>query len=226
MASINIVRSHLLKASTSASTSASTRLLSTTATLHSSNGPWSDPLPTNRPVHRYLIIAEDAAGGGSGSSSSSLARRLSVRPQHLAEAKAGKVSGRIELGGGLLSTDHAELVESGQDPTQALMGSVFVVQAENIEDARHRLEQDVYFSAGVFDPSKIRIFPFLQASLGQTSNATVNSEATSPAAEQEQQGAVPSLSELREKEMGKWKEAAERTLGWLRDGGGRQNLVS
>lgn len=200
-------------------TTAARRAFSTTTTIRSTAaaaGPWSDPLPRDRPVHRYLIVAEDAAGSGQGS----LQKRLSVRPQHLEEAKHGKASGRIALGGGLLSTDHAELAHTGQDPAQSLIGSVFVVQGENIEDVRHRLEQDVYFSAGVFDPAKVKIFPFLQASLGaeQQHEKQQAQRAAEPVAN-------PSLSELREKEMGKWKEAAERTLGWLRDGGGRQNLA-
>lgn len=204
------------------------RALSTTATLRgSAAGPWSDPLPTDRPVHKYLIVAEDAASGSStDSGKSSLQRRLSVRPQHLQEAKLGKASGRIALGGGLLSTDFADLA-TGQDPTQTLIGSVFVVQGENIEDVRHRLQQDVYFSAGVFDPSKVKIFPFLQASLGAENQQKeiITEESTTTKVRTTTDAENPSLSELREKEMGKWKVAAERTLGWLRDGGGRQTLA-
>lgn len=202
------------------------RALSTTATIRfasPSGGPWSDPLPTDRPVHKYLIVAEDAAGNRGGSSS--LQRRLSVRPQHLQEAKLGKASGRITLGGGLLSTDHADLAQSGLDPTQTLIGSVFVVQGENIEDVRHRLQQDVYFSSGVFDPSKVKIFPFLQASLLAEEQITTESSTTTKTTTTKTTQPEASLSQLREQEMGKWKEAAERTLGWLRDGGGRQNLA-
>ncbi|PWN29287.1 hypothetical protein BDZ90DRAFT_212233, partial [Jaminaea rosea] len=138
------------------------RTLLTTASLR---GPWSDPLPSSSssstPLKHYIILAEDVTENGEG-----LRRRLSVRSQHLADAREGKESGRIELGGGLLGVDHAEVGKDG--PAQHLKGSLFVVLGESIADVRSRLEQDVYFSSGAFDPSKIRIFPFLKASLGSS----------------------------------------------------------
>jgi hypothetical protein len=39
-----------------------------------------------------------------------------------------------------------------------------------------RLEQDEYFRAGVFDPSKTRVFPFLRAALGEPATKPVVKE--------------------------------------------------
>lgn len=106
------------------------RTLLTTAPLR---GPWSDPLPSSSstPLKHYIILAEDVAENGEG-----LRRRLSVRSQHLADAREGKESGRIELGGGLLGVDHAEVGKDG--PAQHLKGSLFVVLGEVSERASER----------------------------------------------------------------------------------------
>lgn len=50
-------------------------------------GPWSDPI--TKPLHRYVVIAEDY------SEPSALARRLEVRERHLEQAARGKEVGRI-----------------------------------------------------------------------------------------------------------------------------------
>ena len=88
-------------------------------------GPWSGSIPSSSTsqLKHYVIFAEDVEEGGEG-----LRRRLQVRPEHLAGAREGKESGRIELGGGLLGVDHSEVGEDG--PAQHLKGSLFVVLGE------------------------------------------------------------------------------------------------
>lgn len=87
-------------------------------------GPWSGSVSSSSSqLKHYVIFAEDVEEGGEG-----LRRRLQVRPEHLAGAREGKESGRIELGGGLLGVDHSEVGEDG--PARHLKGSLFVVLGE------------------------------------------------------------------------------------------------
>lgn len=58
-------------------------------------------------------------------------RRLAVRPTHLVGAKKLKEEGSLQLGGAIL-TDHSE---SGK-----MCGSVMLVHAETIEDAKKIIE--------------------------------------------------------------------------------------
>lgn len=174
-------------------------------------GPWASPLPTNKTLKHYLIIAEDLAGG------QGLARRLSVREKHLHQALLGKVAGRVELGGGLLGVDHAEL-QPGKSVAESLVGSALVVLGESVEDVRSRFAQDVYSTAGVFDPEKIKIFPFLKAALPEQAQGAAKvapAEAVPPPAR-------PSLGQLREQEQAKWNERAAKSLAWLRENASKQ----
>ncbi|CAO1627248.1 unnamed protein product [Parajaminaea phylloscopi] len=179
-------------------------------------GPWADApsASSTSTVGHYVVLAEDREDGG-------LARRLAVRQQHLDQARAGKESGRILLGGGLLGVDHADVGSEGA--AQHLKGSLLVVRGESIEDVRARLAQDPYMTNDVFDPAKVRIMPILLASLSPSADqaaATVAVEQTA-----EEAATFPSLSALREEEMGRWKDRAVKSLAWLREGGANRRLA-
>lgn len=120
-----------------------------------SRGAWDGPLSQAK-LNRYLIVAEDFPNPGA------LARRLEVRDAHMDDVRKGAEVGRVELGGGLLSRDFDDVPES-DSPVYSLCGSAFVVQAENLEEVRKRVLQDEYVQAGAWDPTSIKIYPFLPA---------------------------------------------------------------
>lgn len=168
-------------------------------------GPYSTP--TSSVLHPYLIVAQDAPNA--------LSTRLSVREEHLAGAKEGHETGRITLGGALLSKDHGQAGE-GKEKVNSIIGSVLVVMAESQEEARKAVEKDVYSTSGVF--AKVDVWPFMPALLHDTAPAPEPAEAAKEVAKKAQ----ASLGDLRETETNKWKETAMRSLEFLRKGGTRQ----
>ncbi|PWN23462.1 hypothetical protein BCV69DRAFT_279412 [Microstroma glucosiphilum] len=170
-------------------------------------GPYTRP--TSSVLHPYLIVAQDAPDA--------LSTRLSVREEHLAGAKEGHENGRITLGGALLSKDHGQAGE-GKEKVKSIIGSVLVVMAESQEEARKAVEKDVYSTSGVF--AKVDVWPFMPA----LHHAAAQPEATeaAEAAKELANKARASLGDLRETETNKWKEAAMRSLEFLRKGGTRQ----
>lgn len=121
-----------------------------------SNGAWDGPLSKEEKLNRYLVLAEDFPNPGA------LARRLEVRDAHMSDVRKGAEVGRVELGGGLLSKDFTEIDEI-DSPVYSLCGSVFVVQAKSLEEVRSRVLQDEYVLAGAWDPTSLKIYPFLPA---------------------------------------------------------------
>ncbi|KAK0538446.1 hypothetical protein OC835_001427 [Tilletia horrida] len=123
-------------------------------------GPWADAAlpssPAARPLNRYIIIAEDFSDKGA------LARRIEVRERHLEHARRGKMAGRIELGGALLRRDFTEIGHD-EPALYSMGGSVMIVRGESLEDVRQRLSQDEYILNGVWDISKLRVYPLVQA---------------------------------------------------------------
>ncbi|PWN31786.1 uncharacterized protein FA14DRAFT_162667 [Meira miltonrushii] len=120
-----------------------------------SKGAWDGPLSQAK-LNRYLVVAEDFPNPGA------LARRLEVRDAHMADVRKGAEVGRVELGGGLLSKDFRDVSES-DSPVYSLCGSAFVVQAESLDEVRQRVLQDEYVLARAWDPSSLKIYPFLPA---------------------------------------------------------------
>jgi len=72
------------------------------------------------------------------------ARRNKVRPEHLV-ASAGRSS--QTLTGGPMVT-----------PEGTMVGSTMFINADSEEDVRKIIEGDIYYKAGVWDPSKIAIW--------------------------------------------------------------------
>jgi len=87
------------------------------------------------------------------------AKRLSVRSTHLEEVKAKISGGFIRVGGVLLTP------ESIATPTsdKKMVGSMFICEAENIEEVKKVVESDIYYKTGVWDPERIVILPFQAA---------------------------------------------------------------
>ncbi|KAG0228338.1 hypothetical protein B0O80DRAFT_532988 [Mortierella sp. GBAus27b] len=98
--------------------------------------------------NQYVVVIHDKEGPDTYD------RRLAVRPTHLVGAKKLKQDGTIQLGGAIL-TDHSE---AGK-----MCGSVMIVQANSVEDAKKIIESDTYFTSGVWD--KYTVYPFRQATL-------------------------------------------------------------
>lgn len=86
-------------------------------------------------------------------------KRLSVRSMHLEEVKGKIAGGFIRLGGVLLTP------ESIATPTsdKKMVGSMFICEAENIEEVKKVVESDIYYKAGVWDSDRIVVLPFLAA---------------------------------------------------------------
>ncbi len=92
----------------------------------------------------YAINGEDV--------SDSLAKRMSVRPEHLRRIQALQDAGRLILAGPYPAID-------SQDPGPAgFSGSLIVAEFESLEAAQAWANADPYVSAGVYQ--KVTVKPF------------------------------------------------------------------
>ena len=94
----------------------------------------------------FAIFGQDRSGA--------LARRLEVRPQHLARIDQLVEENRILVAGPLPKTTNESSNEDG------FHGSLIIGEFDSIEDARDWAEGDPYFTEGVFE--KVEVFPFRQ----------------------------------------------------------------
>ncbi|KAJ7098259.1 hypothetical protein C8R44DRAFT_642846 [Mycena epipterygia] len=85
------------------------------------------------------------------------ARRLSVRTKHLEVARKAIDDGSIRIAGALLTP------ESLLSENKKMIGSMFIFEAENIEAVKKIIENDIYYTSGVWDPERIVILPFAAA---------------------------------------------------------------
>ncbi|KAJ6108050.1 hypothetical protein N7523_009373 [Penicillium sp. IBT 18751x] len=85
------------------------------------------------------------------------AKRLEVRPAHLAGVKPNVESGFIVAGGAMLEAHPAD----GETPS--FKGSMLLALADSEAEVRALLEKDVYVSSGVWDMEKAQIIPFKSA---------------------------------------------------------------
>ena len=92
----------------------------------------------------FAILGHDCNGA--------LARRLEVRPQHLARIDQLVEENRIVIAGPLPKAT----IESSNE--QGFHGSLIIGEFDSIEDAREWAEGDPYFTEGVFE--KVDVFPF------------------------------------------------------------------
>ncbi|KAF8875800.1 hypothetical protein CPB84DRAFT_1689464 [Gymnopilus junonius] len=103
--------------------------------------------------HRFFVYAPDKTEPGT------LERRLSVREQHLVGARAGHESGFIRIGGMLTTPDAI----TNPDAPKKMVGSAFILEAETIDQVKNMIENDIYYTSGVWDPEKVVILPFFSA---------------------------------------------------------------
>ncbi|KAJ6572081.1 hypothetical protein B0H19DRAFT_935854 [Mycena capillaripes] len=100
---------------------------------------------------RFFVYAPDKTDEGA------VERRLSVRPKHLENAAKNINDGVIRVGGALLTP------ESLTGAEKKMIGSIMIFEAENIEAVRAMIEGDIYYTAGVWDPERLVILPFVAA---------------------------------------------------------------
>ncbi|KAH6914210.1 hypothetical protein BKA70DRAFT_1260736 [Coprinopsis sp. MPI-PUGE-AT-0042] len=105
------------------------------------------------PRHRFLVYAPDKTEEGT------FEKRLSVRSKHLETAHERNIAGIVKLGGAMLTP------ESIESPTaqKKMTGSVFVFEAESLEEVKQLVVNDIYYTSGVWDPEKLVIVPFVNA---------------------------------------------------------------
>ncbi|KAH7919250.1 hypothetical protein BV22DRAFT_1023306 [Leucogyrophana mollusca] len=115
----------------------SARLLSTTSPNH----------------HPYMVWAPDYTDEGA------LARRMAVRPRHMAVANKLINSGILKVAGGLVTPESQDAAPGDRK----FVGSALIYEAESIEAARELVERDLYWTEGVWDKEKLVIYPMIMA---------------------------------------------------------------
>ncbi|KAJ7150939.1 hypothetical protein C8R43DRAFT_887241 [Mycena crocata] len=100
---------------------------------------------------RFFVHAPDKTD------SDAFTRRLAVRTKHLEAARKAIDSGSIRVAGALLTP------ESLLSDDKKMIGSTFIFEADNIEEVKQIIENDIYYTSGVWDPERIVILPFVAA---------------------------------------------------------------
>ncbi|PCH35759.1 hypothetical protein WOLCODRAFT_156458 [Wolfiporia cocos MD-104 SS10] len=104
-------------------------------------------------LHKFIVYAPDATDPDA------FQRRLSVRPKHVEKAADLHRDGIIKVGGAMLTP------ESLTSDEKKMVGSVLIYEASNIEAVRKIVEEDIYYTSGVWDKEKLVILPFVTAHL-------------------------------------------------------------
>ncbi|KAF9528522.1 hypothetical protein CPB83DRAFT_854306 [Crepidotus variabilis] len=86
-------------------------------------------------------------------------KRLSVREKHLVTAKERIEGGFIRLGGMVTTPESI----ATPDTPKKMIGSTFICEAESLDEVRKKVENDIYYTSGVWDPEKLVILPFFGA---------------------------------------------------------------
>ncbi|KAK7472957.1 hypothetical protein VKT23_001061 [Stygiomarasmius scandens] len=106
---------------------------------------------TNESRPKFFVYAPDKTEEGT------FERRLSVRSEHLAKAKENIGEGFIRVAGALSTP------ETYNTPDKKMIGSMFIVEANDIEEVKKKIEADIYYTSGVWDREKLVILPMLPA---------------------------------------------------------------
>ncbi|KZP08437.1 hypothetical protein FIBSPDRAFT_761378 [Athelia psychrophila] len=102
-------------------------------------------------MHKFIVFAPDKSDEGC------FQRRLSVRPTHLANSAKMHETGVLKIGGAILTAESI----TGAD--KKMVGSMLIIEAESLAEVKKLVEQDVYYTADVWDPEKLVIAPFVGA---------------------------------------------------------------
>ncbi|KAF5322488.1 hypothetical protein D9619_001361 [Psilocybe cf. subviscida] len=100
--------------------------------------------------HLFMVYAPDKTEEGT------LARRLAVREQHLAASKPRHESGLTRVGGMFTTPEGV----TSPDAPKHMLGSLMIYEAESIEQVKEIIENDIYYTSGVWDPARMVIAPF------------------------------------------------------------------
>lgn len=98
-------------------------------------------------LNDYLIILPDHP--------SVLQKRLSVRAQHFTDLNPDIEAAKITFGGSMLE----EPIKPGDEGPPKMLGSAMLISAASQEEAMERVKNDIYTKAGVWDLSKVQIWP-------------------------------------------------------------------
>ncbi|THH20524.1 hypothetical protein EUX98_g8566 [Antrodiella citrinella] len=102
-------------------------------------------------LYKYAIWAPDYAD------EECLARRLSVRERHLANAKKLTEDGILKIGGAMIQ-DGSQLTDQPK-----MQGSLMVYEAASLDDVWKIIKEDVYYTGRVWDKDRLEITPFKAA---------------------------------------------------------------
>ncbi len=91
-------------------------------------------------MKQYVVVAQD------GRDEAALDRRMLVRPEHLAGAKALKENGNYVVGGAML------------DDNEKMIGSVMILQFENDEKMQEWYDNEPYIKEGVWQFVEVKRF--------------------------------------------------------------------
>ncbi|KAJ6602188.1 hypothetical protein B0H10DRAFT_670292 [Mycena sp. CBHHK59/15] len=105
---------------------------------------------STEPLHKFLVYAPDKAEEGTYD------RRLAVRDAHLESAKRWMEEKFLLVGGAMLTPESLITPAS-----KKMIGSTFVCQGRDINEVRKKVEGDVYYKNGVWDPERIVIVPYV-----------------------------------------------------------------
>ncbi|GAA5853508.1 hypothetical protein JCM8547_002487 [Rhodosporidiobolus lusitaniae] len=111
---------------------------------------WDAPLP--KPKEQMRLYHGWLPDFGEGKS-----KRLEVRTAHIVYAAVAYQRGWIVAGGATFA----------DDSQSEMVGSWILFRALDIDDARKRLEQDIYATGGAWDMAKAIISPVAQAPLAE-----------------------------------------------------------
>jgi len=101
---------------------------------------------------KFFVYAPDAVDPNT------LDKRYEVRARHFEVITPLIESGVVQVAG--MIVDPANPVVDGRNKA---IGSALIVQAENIEEVRKIIENDIYVQSGVWDKEKLLIAPFIPA---------------------------------------------------------------
>ncbi|KAJ0317062.1 hypothetical protein Brms1b_005094 [Colletotrichum noveboracense] len=83
-----------------------------------------------------------------------LAKRLEIRPTHLAAAKSAASEGKVAVGGAMFESEHPS-----EGKTPAFKGSMIIYTVKDADEAWELIKNDVYAKNGVWDLEKAQVIP-------------------------------------------------------------------